>query len=163
MHLDSSLKIELATPADRDQIVRFNARLAAETESLKLTPARLRDGVQAVLDGGMAARYWVARRDGRVVGQLMVQTEWSEWRNGEFWWIHSVYVCPEARGQGVFQALYRHVETLARGRDDIAGLRLYVEHHNQQATAVYKKLGMSDSGYRVMEIEFTESGEKQAC
>ena len=35
---------------------------------------------------------------GMPVGALLLTREWSDWRNGWFWWIQSVYVAPEGRG-----------------------------------------------------------------
>ena len=72
-------------------------------------------------------RYWVAEADGRIVGQLMVTYEWSDWRNGQIWWIQSVYVHGDYRRSGVFSALYRRVEALAKQDPRVCGLRLYVE------------------------------------
>jgi ribosomal protein S18 acetylase RimI-like enzyme len=97
----------------------------------------------------------VAELDGRVVGQLMVTYEWSDWRNGAFWWIQSVYVLPEARRCGAFSALYSHVERLAKATPGVCGLRLYVELANERAQATYRRCGMTDAGYRVMEADYS--------
>ncbi len=37
-------------------------------------------------------RYFVAEAAGQVVGQLGITLEWSDWRNGNYWWVQSVYV-----------------------------------------------------------------------
>lgn len=84
-------------------------------------------------------------------GTLMLTFEWSDWRNGLWWWIQSVYVEPSQRRGGVFAALYRHVETLARAAPGVIGLRLYVEHANAAAQRTYAALGMHDAGYRIYE------------
>ena len=94
---------------------------------------------------------FVAETDGRVVGQLGITLEWSDWRNGNFWWIQSVYVAPEARCHGVFRKLYEHVLAAARNEPNVIGVRLYVEHDNQVAQATYAKLGMALTSYHVME------------
>jgi ribosomal protein S18 acetylase RimI-like enzyme len=75
--------------------------------------------------------------------------EWSDWRNGMFWWLQSVYVLPEARGRGVFTSLFRHLEALAAADAGICGMRLYVERHNEKAQAVYRRLGLDSAGYEV--------------
>ena len=90
---------------------------------------------------------------GAVVGQLMITTEWSDWRNGAVWWIQSVYVWPEARGLGVFRALYEAVCTRAVSAG-AAGVRLYVDTQNIRAQAVYTRLGMNGDHYRVFEAMF---------
>ncbi len=87
----------------------------------------------------------------------MVTYEWSDWRNGMFWWIQSVYVRPESRRKGVFSGLYHHVESLAAAAPGVIGLRLYVESNNVRAQQTYKALGMVKPGYLVMETLFTNT------
>ena len=91
---------------------------------------------------------------GMPVGTLMLTSEWSDWRNGDWWWIQSVYVAPEHRRRGVYAALYRHVEALARATPGVVGLRLYVEKDNASAQRTYAALGMVDAGYAMYEAEF---------
>jgi GNAT superfamily N-acetyltransferase len=149
-----------STPADLDVIVAFNLRMAEESERLRLDPAILREGVRAVLETRAPGRYWAAERDGRVVGQLLITYEWSDWRNGMVWWIQSVYVAPEARRSGVFQALFAKVrqEALAAGA---AGLRLYVDATNGLAQGVYAAVGMRGGHYSVFEDMFTELSHRE--
>ena len=111
----------------------------------------------AVFDEPGHAHYWVAEVDGQVAGQIMVTHEWSDWRNGVMWWIQSVFVDAAHRRQGVFSALYRHVEAEAQASGNCAGIRLYVEKDNKLAQATYLALGMKDAGYAVMEVEFRET------
>ena len=85
----------------------------------------------------------------------MLTREWSDWRNGDWWWIQSVYVPEPFRRMGVFTALYRHVEQLARETPGVVGLRLYVERENENAQMTYKALGMLDAGYSILEAEFS--------
>lgn len=73
--------------------------------------------------------------------------EWSDWRNGWFWWIQSVYVEPDSRRHGVFRALFEHVRQRAMENPEVIGLRLYVEHENARARAVYASLGMTEEPY----------------
>jgi len=152
------LRIRDAAPADAAVIADFNAAMAQETEGKSLGPDRLRAGVEAVLRDDANGRYWVAEIDVRVVGQVLVTFEWSDWRNGRFWWFQSVYVHPDFRRRGVFAALYRHVESCARADEDACGLRLYVEKENRRAQDTYVALGMSFPGYLVMEAEFPRQG-----
>ena len=95
-----------------------------------------------MLEDASKGRYWVAVADDRIVGQLMVTYEWSDWRNGNIWWIQSVYVHPDWRRRGVFRALYRNVESLAAATPGVIGLRLYVETGNTRAQQTYAALGM---------------------
>jgi len=148
------LHIREASPDDASTIAEFNSRLASETEGRPLDPELINPGVAAVVADSGKGRYWVADVDGSVVGQLLVTYEWSDWRNGMLWWIQSVYVQKDYRRKGVFSALYRHVESLARQDPEVCGLRLYVEKDNKRAQETYLKLGMVLPGYQVMEVDF---------
>src|SRR4051812_6667115 len=105
-----------ARPDDAATIVDYNAAMALETERLTLDRAVLSRGVRAVIADPGKARYFVGEIDGRVAGMLMLTLEWSDWRDGEIWWIQSVYVHPDFRRAGVFKTIYRHVEQLARAQ-----------------------------------------------
>jgi len=149
-----SVTIRQATMKDTDVIVRFNVLMAKETESIPLDGNRLRKGVEAILSDPLKGIYFVAEQNGAVVGQLMITYEWSDWRNGNFWWIQSVYVDATARGSGVFTALFKHVHQLASSRNDVCGLRLYVEANNSKARQTYERLGMKKSHYEMYETDF---------
>ncbi len=146
--------IRTATPADLETLACWAEAMALETEGKMLDPATLRAGIAAGLADPRKARYFVAERGGSPVGTLMLTTEWSDWRDGWWWWIQSVYVAPDARRHGVFRALYAHVEAEARATPGVCGLRLYVENDNARAQATYAALGMRDAHYRVFEAEF---------
>jgi len=151
--MHAGLKIRPATLVDLDVVVSWNVALADESEHVQLDIETLRQGVLALLEGRAPGRYWVAELDGRVVGQLLVTFEWSDWRNALVWWIQSVYVEPEARRRGAFRALYDTArrEALLAGA---GGLRLYVDTTNTRAQAVYAALGMNGDHYRVFEDMF---------
>ncbi len=140
-----------ATLADLAALVRFSAAMARETEGRVLTLGRLRKGVRAVLTSDRHGRYLVAESGASVVGQLLLTYEWSDWRNGWFWWIQSVYVRPEARRHGVFRALFEHIQEAARHDPEVIGLRLYVEEGNQAAQETYFHMGLERTGYFVLE------------
>ena len=149
-----NLTIRPATASDAETIAAFNAAMARETEHIELDPKRLLDGVQAVLADRSKGFYTVAEAGGRVVGQMMITFEWSDWRNGVFWWIQSVYVDPDFRSQGVFKQLYGHVAGRAKSAGDVCGLRLYVERDNSRAQQTYQGLGMTKTPYEVYEVDF---------
>ncbi len=158
-----NLTIRPARPADVDVICEFNRLMAKETENKDLDPAVLRPGVAAMIVDANKGRYFVAEmspplsqgeKGAIVVGQLGITLEWSDWRNGNFWWIQSVYVTKDARRHGVFRKLYEHVVRTARQEANVVGIRLYVEHDNGGAQATYRKMGMAMTGYQVMEELF---------
>ncbi|MGD9905881.1 MAG: N-acetyltransferase family protein [Vicinamibacterales bacterium] len=150
-----TLRIRPAHADDLEVLAAGNADMAAETEGLDLDHDILRRGIQAVLDGRAAGRYWVAEHDGRVVGQLLVTYEWSDWRNRQVWWIQSVHVARDARRLGVFRQMYAFLRAAARA-EGAGGLRLYVDETNTRAQAVYAALGMRGGHYRVFEDMFDE-------
>lgn len=135
-------------------IARFNCCLAEETEGKSLNPDTIHAGVRALLLDPRHGSYFVAVEAGVVIGQIMHTREWSDWRNGEIWWLQSVYVHPDFRGRGVFSSLQRHVESLARSTVGVVGLRLYVETQNLRAQEAYRRLGFKDAHYAVMERLF---------
>ena len=180
----SSYIIRPARPDDWPVIVDYNCRLAAETENLQLDRETVTHGVQALLADPTRGRYFLACTVSPapgvltpddpeaenpkeatpvepgsprevIAGQLMHTTEWSDWRNGTIWWLQSVYVSDTYRRTGVFRALYEHLHREAVAREDVVGLRLYVEHENSSAQTTYASLGLQPAGYHVMEQLFT--------
>ena len=143
-----------ALAGDLEALVDFNARLAMETEHRVLHLDLLRPGVAAVLADAGKGSYFVAENREEVVGQLLLTFEWSDWRNGRFWWIQSVYVKSEFRGRGALRGLFGHVRDLARLEKNVCGLRLYVEKENLTAQQAYEKLGLTRTPYEVFEADF---------
>ena len=143
------IRIRPATPQDLDKVVEFNLSLASETEGKALDRETLCTGVEVALSDSSRARYFLAEVDGQVVGQTMFTTEWSDWRNGYFWWIQSVYIDASHRGRGVFRALYGHIRELARHHEDVCGIRLYVDKQNHRAIKTYQRLGMKLTDYLI--------------
>lgn len=152
-----SIIVRPARPTDTPIIAEFNCRLASESENKSLDQDTVAAGVAALFESTERGRYFVAEIDGTVVGQLLITYEWSDWRNGLFWWIQSVYVLAEHRRAGVFSTLYRTLSEMAKQDPAVCGLRLYVEEENGRARDTYLSRGMSMTGYEVMEIDFTQS------
>ena len=144
------MRIRLATPADAGVLIEFNAAMALESERKELLPDVIGAGVRSLLGNPAAGFYLLAEQDS-AVGSLMITKEWSDWRNGTFWWIQSVYVRPQFRRQGVYKNLYRHVQELASKDPAVCGFRLYVERENERAQATYSALGMKQTHYLVFE------------
>jgi GNAT superfamily N-acetyltransferase len=158
--LTMPLVVRRGAPQDALTIAEFNARMAEETEGKALDRERLAAGTRAVFRDRERGFYVVAERAGALVGCLLVTREWSDWRNGWFWWIQSVFVLPSARRAGVYRTMYRWLEALACdvGATDesapIVGLRLYVERENTAAMATYEALGMQRAHYQLYEVDF---------
>jgi GNAT superfamily N-acetyltransferase len=155
----SNAVIRPAEVRDAAALAEGNVRMALETEGKALDAETVRCGVRAVVDDPAKGFYLVAEQDGTVVGQLMITYEWSDWRNGVFWWIQSVYVWPEHRRRGIFRRLHEDLVARARRAGCVCGLRLYVEKQNARAQATYAALGLAPNHYQFYEIEFPRTSQ----
>jgi GNAT superfamily N-acetyltransferase len=149
------MQIRVAEPGDIETIARFNQAMALETENKKLASETILPGVTRLIESTDNGFYLVAEENQVLLGCLGITFEWSDWRNAQFWWIQSVYVDTNNRRRGVFSALYKHVNQLARSEADVCGIRLYVEKENVNAMQTYLALGMIETPYRLMEVEFS--------
>jgi ribosomal protein S18 acetylase RimI-like enzyme len=148
-----------ARPGDVDTIVEFCCALALETENRHLDPSVVRTGVIRALGDEGICRYFLAELEERVVGQVMITYEWSDWRAGVFWWIQSVYIRPEFRRRGVFRALYDHLRTRAREKPGVCGFRLYVDQANRRAMRAYEDLGLTRMNHVLYEQDWSRVAE----
>lgn len=146
--------IRIATQADVEWLAHCAVSMAFETERKRLDPDVVISGVRNGMVSEARARYFIAEVGGEPAATLMLTTEWSDWRDGEWWWIQSVYVMPKFRRMGLFRAMYDHVREAARANPGVCGLRLYMEDHNLAAQRTYESVGMQDAAYRVFEDEF---------
>ena len=162
MSNQGNVQIRRATIFDVEIISAFNAALARETEARILDGHLLRAGVESVLHDPHKGWYAVAveRSDvalSKIVGQVLVTFEWSDWRNGYFWWLQSLYVNQRCRQQGIFRQLYDYVYGQAReNAEEVCGFRLYVERENHQAHQAYAHMGFQETPYQMYEIGFSE-------
>ena len=143
--------LRLANARDLPALVEFNHAMARETEGKELDAETLTAGVRALLEDESHGFYVVAESGGEVAGWLLVTYEWSDWRNGVFWWVQSVYVRPHFRRRGIYRRLYELVKARASARGGVRGFRLYVEKHNEVAQRTYEQLGMSETHYKMYE------------
>ena len=159
----SAYRIRAAEPADAALLSRWAQAMAMETEHRRLDASIVDAGVAAGIADASKARYFIAMQDapvagretiGSAIGTLMLTREWSDWRNGDWWWIQSVYVVPDRRGLGVFRAMHDHIFLKAKADPRVCGIRLYVERENRKAQAVYHRVGLNPSAYTVYEQDF---------
>lgn len=158
--MSDAITIRDATRSDVEFLRDCNLAMAWESEKKRLDGDVLTRGIVAVFDHPERGFYLVAERDGRAVGSLLITHEWSDWRNGGWWWIQSVYVMPDARRGGVFSAMYSEVETRARAGAGVIGLRLYVEKENTRAQATYSALGMEPAYYSLYQHSWVDLDRK---
>lgn len=152
------MKIKQATISDAALIAEYNVALAQESENLALDPALVRKGVESVLCDSAKGVYFGAYDNDRIVGLLMVTYEWSDWRNGNIWWLQSVYVHPDYRSRGVFKSIYAHVVEQAKKNPEVCGFRLYVDAENKKAQDVYYRLEFEKTNYQVLEKMLERKG-----
>lgn len=150
--MNTGLTIRKAMTSDIETIAQFNINMARETENKVLPREIITQGVATLINKPHLGFYLIAEKEGEIVGSLMVTTEWSDWRNGLFWWIQSVYVVKEFRRQGIYSALYERVKKLSKA-ERVCGFRLYVEKENEVAQSTYEKLGMKETHYLLYEEE----------
>ncbi len=143
--------IRYAKVSDIDVITDFNYAMALETEGRQLDVDTLRAGIQNLYDNRQHGFYIVAEKNSKVIGSLMITKEWSDWRNGFFWWIQSVFVAKEYRRMGIYRKMYDFIKAESKNHDNICGFRLYVEKDNQIAIKTYQSLGMEETYYRLYE------------
>jgi GNAT superfamily N-acetyltransferase len=151
-----------AVRADIEFLADCNVAMAYESEQKQLARDVLTRGIVAVFDHPERGFYIVAERGGEPAGSLLITHEWSDWRNGGWWWIQSVYVMPDARRGGVFTTMYRAIETRARATTGVIGLRLYVEKENTGAQRTYESLGMEPAPYSLYQLAWSEPPGKPA-
>ena len=150
------IEIRQALSSDVETITQFNIALCRETEGRELDPVTVTNGVRRFVSETKRGRYFVAVIEGKVVGQTAHTLEWSDWRNGEIWWIQSVYVHPQFRSQGVCRTLFMHIKELGEADVDCCGIRLYMESENETARESYRRLGFNETGYVVFERLFSQ-------
>ncbi len=139
--------VRMATIDELDELAAFNQAIALETEGKELDEATLRAGVTALFAKPEYGFYVVADVEGSIAGALMITYEWSDWRNGCFWWVQSVYVRAEHRRKGIYRQLYDFVRNMAEEQGGVCGFRLYVEKENTIAQQTYRSMGMGEAEY----------------
>ena len=149
--MDQKIIVRRATLGDAEIITGLNRAMALETEGITLAEETSAYGVRQPFKDPSLGLYIVAQCDESIVGSLMITTEWSDWRGGDFWWIQSVYIRPEFRRQGVYRSLYRFVQELVAADPGVCGVRLYAELDNKRAQKTYKVLGMEQLDYIMFE------------
>ncbi len=143
--------IRQALSQDAGELAEFNINMARETEGIELIPEVITTGVKRLIDSPHLGFYLVVELDNGIQASLMITTEWSDWRNGVFWWVQSVYVRPQYRRQGLYRELYARVKELAEQEPSVCGYRLYVERDNVGAQNTYESQGMVETDYKMYE------------
>ncbi len=153
MVVPGEITVRGGTLQDVDTLAAFQLDMAKETEDKSLDVEALKRGVAAVFESSERGFYLVAEARGRVVGDLLVTYEWSDWNNANRWWIQSVFVDRQWRRKGVYRALYGRVQEMARSTGGVCAIRLYVERDNLAGQRTYETLGMAQAPYYIYEVD----------
>lgn len=146
------VKIRIAEKSDAPLLTANNCAMALETENKVLDPQEATLGVDGLFERPQFGFYLIAEVNGIPAATLMVTYEWSDWRNGLFWWIQSVYVKDEYRRQGLYSAMYAELKAMAVAQQTpVCGFRLYAETENINAQATYNNCGMHACDYIMFE------------
>ncbi len=151
--MNMNFTVRQGIESDSETLIEFNRAMARETEDRELPLNLIKPGVESFLKHREYGFYVIAEKDSEIVGSLMITFEWSDWRNGLFWWIQSVYVKPEFRRQGVYSSMHNYVRELAKEKGNIVGLRLYAERNNETAHKTYESNNMHKTIYIMYEQE----------
>lgn len=147
--MNAMITIRQAVTDDIQVIASFQQKMAFETERIELEENLVLKGVNGVISDPGKGFYLVAELQDQVVASMLLTYEWSDWRNGMYLWMQSLYVMPAFRKQGAFRALYQHVQNIVMGSDKYIGLKLYVDSDNINAQHTYEKAGMEKSHYKL--------------
>jgi len=145
------IEIRKGKLSDSERIVELQVQMARETEGLELDKTVVSRGVRGVFEEPARGTYWIAEEEDNILGVLLAIPEWSDWRNATVLWIYSLYIIPDARGQGIFKKLYLNLKKQVEQLPELTGIRLYVDKRNKSAQEVYEKLGMSKEHYDLYE------------
>lgn len=145
------ISIRAAKKEEIPVIADFQIGLAEETENVRLNKDVLTTGIEALFADPSKGVYYVAGLEGKVIGCFLITYEWSDWRNGQVWWLQSVYVASSYRRLGVFSQMFAYLRKIISGDPNIIGLRLYVDKSNARAQNVYRSMGMNGDHYTVFE------------
>lgn len=140
-----NLTIRHALEKDLDVVSKNVMAMAHDALDIELSSDVVTKAVHSLFEHPELGFYLVGEMGGLVVGSLLVTFEWSDWRNGVYWWIQSVYVRPDYRKKGIYRQLHRFIEQKAAADPGVVGLNLYVYKENIIARSAYESLGMVQS------------------
>lgn len=150
----SKLIVRIATRDDAGEIAKFNVLFAKETVDKNLSLALTTEGVHQVFSKFNNGFYLIAELDGAVVGLTMITREWSDWNNGAFYCIQSIFVMHTVYEKEIHDALFTKIKSLAKEHFDVCGLRLFIHQDDTETQKMYETLGMEKTKYKLFEETF---------
>jgi len=89
--------------------------------------------------------FWVAEKEGKLIGFVSIHSEWEDWRWGRTGELHELAVEKIFQGKGVGKKLFARALRYARERG-CRTLSLWVGEENWLARNWYQKLGFKEKG-----------------
>ena len=149
-----NLIVRIATRDDAKEIAAFNVLFAKETVNKNIPLALTTEGVHQVFAKFHNGFYIIATVEGTIVGLAMITREWSDWSNGAFYCIQSIFVTDHEHEKEIHDALLDKAKALAKEHYDVCGIRLYVHKDDKATQKAYEELGLQKTQYRVFEEIF---------
>ncbi len=148
------LIVRIATRDDAPAIAQFNVLFAKETINKNIPLALTTEGVHQVFTKFHNGFYLIASLHNTIVGMTMITREWSDWNNGAFYCIQSIFVIDHANEKEIHDALLSKARNLAKEHYDVCGIRLYVHKDDKETQQKYEELGLEKTPYRLFEEMF---------
>jgi ribosomal protein S18 acetylase RimI-like enzyme len=149
-----TLRFDPVCEDDAETLVRL-ARDFHREDGHPLTEAGER-ALRGIAGGEPLARAWLVRDDDAWLGYLILTLGFSVEYGGRDGFIDDLYLVPAARGRGFGRRLIEFA--LAQARDlGIGTLHLEVEAANEAATQLYRAVGFSETGRRLMRLRLSGS------
>ena len=149
-----NLMVRIATRDDASEIANFNVLFAKETVDKNLSLALTTEGVHQVFAKFNNGFYLIAQLENVIVGMTMVTREWSDWNNGAFYCIQSIFVRDKDHEKEIHNALFEKAKNLAKEHYDVCGVRLFVHKDDKETQKAYEELGLNKTKYRLFEETF---------
>jgi len=150
--MESTIELKLAELGHAEQLVRSNCEMALETENKTLDRELVTRAVKKLLETPVYGFYIVSLDKEVVAGTLMITYEYNYMKDITIFWFQSVNVFKEYRKKGLFTRMYQYIYNKAK-TEGAHSLRLYVDLDNKDAMQVYSKMGMTDTGESLFEID----------
>lgn len=149
-----NLIIRIATRDDAGEIAKFNVLFAKKTVDKNLSLALTTEGVHQVFAKFNNGFYIIAELDALIVGLTMVTREWSDWNNGAFYCIQSIFVIHTNYEKEIHDAIFNKAKSLAKEHYDVCGVRLFVHKEDKETQKIYEELGLQKTPYITFEETF---------
>ena len=109
-----NLMVRIATRDDASEIANFNVLFAKKPLIKNLSLALTTEGVHQVFAKFNNGFYLIAQLENIIVGMTMVTREWSDWNNGAFYCIQSIFARDKDHEKEIHNALFEKAKNLAK-------------------------------------------------